>query len=177
MSTQTPTTEVKSVEMPNLTTAQKITGLVLAIPAVASFLESFGVYNLSEKQVSSLQDLLLLLVIPALGLLVSDAGLRAARNARVAKVETAQIHADAAVAAAAAGSVTNNVVNTFETPPDPQTTLPDTAEIEVGVPVEDADVADPEADDALEGVDLPDEDDVQDQTTRLTPDTPKDDLV
>lgn len=78
MTTETP-------NMPDLTLVQKLTALVLGLPALATFLTSFGLFNLTEHQVSSLQDLLLILVIPAAVMIFSDFGIRKARNDRLAQ--------------------------------------------------------------------------------------------
>jgi hypothetical protein len=76
---------------PDLTVAQVIGLLAGGIPVVAKLLYVFGVYELSDEQQSALTELVNWAVILAGALFVSDAGLRAARNAGEAKIQAAAV--------------------------------------------------------------------------------------
>jgi hypothetical protein len=78
---------------PDITPAQVVGLVVVGIPAVATLLRVFGVYDLTDEQIGSLNDLLQWAGIVAAGLFVSDAGLRSARNVSQAKVDAAAVTA------------------------------------------------------------------------------------
>jgi hypothetical protein len=78
------------METPNVTTVQKIASVAAGVPLFAKLLEVFGVYSLSQAQVSSLQDVITWMVPLAIGLIGSDAFLRGKRNDRAAVVEAAK---------------------------------------------------------------------------------------
>lgn len=74
---------------PDLTIAQIIGLAVAAVPVLATMLRAFGVFDMNENQTQALNDALQWAVVAAGVLFVSDAGLRSARNAAVAKVDAA----------------------------------------------------------------------------------------
>jgi hypothetical protein len=86
---------------PNITAAQIVGLLVAALPVLASIGRVFGLYDLTAEQIVVLNDVLQWAAVVAGTLFVADAGLRAARNQAVAKVQQAQILAGAPAAAAA----------------------------------------------------------------------------
>jgi hypothetical protein len=65
---------------PDVTPAQLVGVLLAGVPVAASLLRAFGVYDLSRDQQQALRDAGRWGAISAVGLFVSDAGLRAARN-------------------------------------------------------------------------------------------------
>ena len=76
---------------PDVTPAQLVAVLLAGVPIVASLLCAFGVYEQSKDQQQALRDAGQWGSIAALGLFVSDAGLRAARNHADAKVQAASL--------------------------------------------------------------------------------------
>jgi hypothetical protein len=76
---------------PDVTPAQ-LTGVFLGgVPVVASLLHAFGVYDLSKGQQQALRDAGQWGAVSAVGLFLSDAGLRAARNHADAQVQAASL--------------------------------------------------------------------------------------
>jgi hypothetical protein len=76
---------------PDVTPAQ-LTGVLLGgVPAMAGLLRAFGVYELSKEQQQALGDAQRWGAISAVGLFLSDAGLRAARNHADAQVQAASL--------------------------------------------------------------------------------------
>src|SRR4051812_3980528 len=87
-------TSIFGGKRPDITPAQIAGLLVAGVPAIATLLRVFGVYDLSPDQQKALEDMLTWGGVIAGVLFASDAGLRAARN-----------HADARTAQAAAATV------------------------------------------------------------------------
>ena len=78
---------------PDVTPAQLIGVLLVGVPVVANSLHAFGVYDLSEDRQQALRDAGQWGAISAVGLFVSDAGLRAARSRADAQVQAASLTA------------------------------------------------------------------------------------
>jgi len=76
---------------PDLTPAQLIGVLVAGVPVVANLLRAFGLFDATPEQEQALQDALSWGAVLAGLLFVSDAGLRAARNAADAKRDAAAL--------------------------------------------------------------------------------------
>lgn len=76
---------------PDVTPAQVVAVLLAGVPVISNLLHAFIGFELSPEQQQALTEAVQWGGISALGLFVSDAGLRAARNAREAKVETAAL--------------------------------------------------------------------------------------
>jgi hypothetical protein len=78
---------------PDITAAQVIGLLIVGLPILANLLRAFGVYDLNPEQTTALEDGLKWAALVAGTLFVSDAGLRAARNQALSKVEAAAVSA------------------------------------------------------------------------------------
>lgn len=79
-------------DRPDITPAQ-IGGFLLGgVPVVAKLGQAFGLFELSEDQQQALSDAIQWGVIAAGAFIFGDAGLRASRNARDAKVEAATVN-------------------------------------------------------------------------------------
>jgi len=76
---------------PDVTPTQLLGVLLAGVPVVASSLRAFGVYDLSKDQQQALRDAGQWGAISAVGLFLSDAGLRAARNHADAQVQAASL--------------------------------------------------------------------------------------
>lgn len=76
---------------PAITPAQLVAVLIAGVPAVAKLLAAFSVYTLTTVQQAALTDALTWLGVLAGLLVVSDAGLRSARNAADAKTAVATL--------------------------------------------------------------------------------------
>jgi len=76
---------------PDVTPAQVIGVLLVGVPVVASSLSAIGVYDLSKDRQRTLRDAGQWGAISAVGLFLSDAGLRAARNYADAQVQAASL--------------------------------------------------------------------------------------
>jgi hypothetical protein len=139
---------------PDITPAQIIALLVAAVPVVATLLRAFGVYDLTVVQTAALTETLQWAAVVAGALFVSDAGLRAARNAAEAKTVAAVTTAsDPQGAAQAAGLATGPAVPAS----DPETGLSE---------VEDPEVEAFAASDAAQSAELSDELEFSDPTAR-----------
>lgn len=122
---------------PDLTPAQIIGLLIAAVPALASLLRAFGVFDLTAVQTAALTEALQWAAVAASTLFVADAGLRAARNAAEAKtIAAVATSSDPQGTALAAGLSTGPAT-------DPTTGL--------------TEVSDPEAEE-VRAEDLPDDD-------------------
>jgi hypothetical protein len=86
---------------PDLTQAQAIGVLVAGVPVIANLLRAFGVFDATPEQEQVLRNALEWAAIVAGLLFVSDAGLRAARNAADAKRDAAAATSPAAATAPA----------------------------------------------------------------------------
>jgi hypothetical protein len=75
---------------PSITPAQIVAVLIAGVPAIANLLAAFSVYTLNVAQQSALTEALTWAGAVAAVLIVSDAGLRSARNAADAPTEAAQ---------------------------------------------------------------------------------------
>jgi hypothetical protein len=76
---------------PDVTPAQLMGVLLVGVPVVASSLRALGVYDLSKDRQQALRDAGQWGAISAVGLFLSDAGLRAARNYADAQVQAASL--------------------------------------------------------------------------------------
>jgi hypothetical protein len=94
-------TNIFSGKRPDVTPAQVAAVLVAGVPAVATLLSAFGIYELSKDQQDALAGVLTWSAVLAGLLIGSDATLRTARNVVDAKRDAAAF-AGAAVAAAPA---------------------------------------------------------------------------
>jgi hypothetical protein len=77
---------------PDVTLAQKLASLIVGIPIICKLLSVFDIVTLTLIQQEALADTVQWAGIFAGILVVSDTGLRAARNSHDAKVTTAAMH-------------------------------------------------------------------------------------
>lgn len=143
---------------PDVTPAQAIGLLVSGVPVVANLARAFGVFDVSPAEEDALKQALTWGSVIAGALFVSDAGLRAARNAAAARTETAA--AIAATASAVGPAPDGAGVHRFAATAAVEPVLEEAREFtpeELAAIASDDEVEDPEVD-AVPAGELPDDD-------------------
>lgn len=97
--------EIFRGRMPDITPAQLVGLLLPGVAVVATLLRAFGVYDLNAEQIAALEDVLKWGAIAGGALFLSDAGLRASRNAAESKVEAASMKGPENVQAAPGATI------------------------------------------------------------------------
>lgn len=90
---------------PSITPAHVLATVIAGIPIIAHLLAAFGIYSVSEEEQEALSDAMTWAGVLATAIVAGDTGLRASRNAAVARVVIAGAGPGAAVAPAPAVAV------------------------------------------------------------------------
>jgi hypothetical protein len=118
---------------PDLTIAQLIGVVIGGVPILANLLRAFGVFDVTPGQLEALEQAGQFGALTAGALFVSDAALRAARNAHDAKVSAANVSAAAVAGNLPAGPGGGVPLGDLEAEGVPSGELPSDAE-ELGSP-------------------------------------------